>query len=1149
MKEFYRAIVLVFSLLHAMPGGCKQIDITHYGIRPNDRQNALPAMRKALDACLQEDHSELVFPQGRYDFYVDKELNQSIGFMISKHRHLTIEGNGSEFIFHGEMSIANVGESSNVTLRNFSVDWERPFISQGQIVAVEAHSIDISIDKNQYPYTIENERILFLGEGWKRGVEWHNLYDEAKQEIVSQTLDMPLGDDLFSRYKTEEIRNGCIRIHATVPYKPTLGTYITLWHGRYIRNGISINESKDVLLENITLYHALSNGVLGSRSENITMRNVNMTANATKGRVFSLVADASHFNTCRGLIKIDHCTHTGQGDDFINIHGMNVKVQERLDDFTVITPPSGKVSSRGTFKENDEMWFVNQQTSQRDESRLIASIAEQYKGGELTGYIVRFTKKLPTEVLPGDFMENRSWTPDVHIVNCSLLKKHRARGILVSTPGKVVIENNYFRTAGAAILIEGDTNYWFESGACTDVLIRNNVFEDCMTSRWGDGIIAITPSHRPQYTDTEPYHTNIRILGNTFRCFDRILLYARSVDKLMFKGNTIQRTYTYQPFLGDYGFYLDGCRHVILDKNKYAPDFEGKSVQTRHMKTSDITIGDKELTWDVEAQTINARDYIKGKDSTPGVYEAIKQCKATGARKLIFPKGKYEFWPDYATEEYFCISNNDGSLKRFAFDLMGMKDFEVDGQGSEFIFHGFISPFLLKSSENISFRNFSIDYHRTFHSEGRIEAVYRDSIDISFSPAYPYKIDNQVLIFTDDEKRIYPWSSLLEFDPVKKETAYKVVDYWCGPHTIVKELKPGTVRLYHAGIQATRGNVMAFAASHRLVPAFNITQSQDIAFSHVNIYHCGGMGIVAQLSKNILVENVKVCPTPGSERVVSLTADATHFVNCTGYVKLIDCLFECQKDDATNIHGLYARIDRILSDREVVVRMVHAQQYGVDFVFPNSPMEFVESQSLVTYAENSVDRTERINEECTKVLFHQPLPKGIKQGDGIATLATYPEVLIRNCTIRGNRARGILLGSRARTVIEGNYFHTPGAAILLEGDCRYWYEQAGVRDLIVQNNVFDNCYYGTWGNAVIQVGSGIEEDKKTVSRYNRNILIENNTFNTFTPEILNLYAVDGLLFQNNTINKTNAYPCTNKQAESFIINHSTNVQLKTRFRF
>jgi parallel beta-helix repeat protein len=472
-----------------------------------------------------------------------------------------------------------------------------------------------------------------------------------------------------------------------------------------------------------------------------------------------------------------------------------------------------------------------------------------------------------------------------------------------------------------------------------------------------------------------------------------------------------------------------------------------------------------------------------------------------------------------------------------------MSDFEIDGQGSQFVFHGFITPFVLHNTKNIRIKNLSIDYIRTFHSEGKILAVTDTTLDVGFTPDYPYRINHTTLIFTDNEKREYPWNSLLEFDSEKRETAYKAVDYWCGPCVPVKELSPGNVRLYYPHIKATVGNIMVFGASHRRVPAFVLQNSKQTTLSAIDIFHCGGMGVIAQLCEDIHINSVRVTPRPMSGRVVSITADATHFVNCKGLISLTNCLFENQKDDATNIHGLYAQIEQIVSPAEVLVKMVHPQQAGIDFIFPDEEMELVESESLVTLETNRVAETKRINKEYTLVRFVRPASEKIKKGDGIANVNTQPEVVIKNCIIRGNRARGILLGSRAKTIIENNYFHTAGAAILLEGDCRFWYEQAGVRDLIVKGNTFDNCFYGTWGNAIIQVASGISEEKKEISRYNRHIVIENNLFRVFTPEILNLYSVEDLVFKKNTIEKTEDYLSEDVTINPFTVKHSSNIEI------
>lgn len=276
------------------------------------------------------------------------------------------------------------------------------------------------------------------------------------------------------------------------------------------------------------------------------------------------------------------------------------------------------------------------------------------------------------------------------------------------------------------------------------------------------------------------------------------------------------------------------------------------------------------------SQTIDAGKYIQENDATPGIIETVRLCRQKNASRLSIPKGIYHFYPDYAIEKCVYISNNDGGIKRIAFDLSDMSNLEIDGNGSQFIFHGFITPFLLENTRNITLKNLSIDYARTFHSEGKILAAYGDSIDVRFSSAYPYKVDHSVLTFIDERNNEYPWTSLLEFDPVKRETAYKVVDYWCGPHVRVKELSKGVIRVYYPGVRATVGNVMVFGAAHRLVPAFILSGCNNISFSDINIYHCGGMGIVAQMSRDILIDHVNVTPAPQGGRVVSLTADATH---------------------------------------------------------------------------------------------------------------------------------------------------------------------------------------------------------------------------------------------------------------------------------
>lgn len=547
-------------------------------------------------------------------------------------------------------------------------------------------------------------------------------------------------------------------------------------------------------------------------------------------------------------------------------------------------------------------------------------------------------------------------------------------------------------------------------------------------------------------------------------------------------------------------------------------------------------------------QTLNMSDYgLKSNDcsdAVPFVVKALAECKRLKAKKLIFPKGTYNFHPDKAEEKYLFISNNDEGLKRIAFQVEGLDGLEIDGQGSQFIFHGYICPFVITNSKNISLKNFSVDWERTFHSEATIENLYKDSIDVSFSDEYPYFVKNSLLQFTDKEKRDYPFKSLLEFDSQKRETAFKAKDYYTGPYIRVRQIGGRLVRLFVPEIKGKKGNVLVFGAAHRLCPGITITDSENTKLTGITLHHAGGMGVIAQGCENVFIDSIRVTPSHGRNRIVSTSADATHFVNCRGKIEIKNSLFENQEDDATNIHGVYAQISNKVSSYSLEVKLKHEQQFGFNLARPGDSVEFVHSANMNTYYKAIVQSATRLNKEYILLTFSKILPEAVLKGDVIANLKdASPDVLIQGCIIRNNRARGILLGSRGNIIVENNIFHTPGAAILFEGDASFWFEQAGVRNVKISRNVFDNCNYGVWGNSVIQVGSGIAKTERGNSRYNRNIHIESNTFTIFDPRIIHAYSVDRLVFRGNTIRHSSDYENQFSGQKHFDISNSSGIDI------
>ena len=579
----------------------RRIRVTDYGAVPDSGAAANGAFARALEACGGHD-AVIIFPRGRYDFHPDPDSEQTIAMALRGARNIVVDGGGSEFVFHGRMKGFHVEDCENVTLRNFSTDWDRPYISQGEFVAVTPQYVDLRIDRSQYPYVIEQGHIRFTGEGWSAGVvdSYMNIYDKATGTIAYRTRDSHTGN-IFNG-EAEQVAPDVVRFHGSilereVPVRP--GQIITLYHGTYILTGIELCYSRDITLEDITLYHTLSNGVYGYRCENITLHRVSTTPRTEKGRVFSTVADASHFTCCRGRILIDGCAHAGQGDDFMNVRGTYSRIESFKDRCTAL------IDGRGwTIGATDTLWVVDRETMRRGAELVVRRINKRNGG-----YEVEFTDTVPAEVTEGMFLENKTWTPELVVRNCRFEKKNRARGMLVTTPRRVVIENNYFNTAGAAILIEGDLDHWFESGSHTDLTIRNNRFVNCCTSgcetgdrwEWGEAPITISPSFRPDSPDSPSYHRNITICDNTFECFDAPVRFARSGENLRFERNRLKPTFDYEPFLWQRStLRLDGCRRVTVRDNRVAKDFPSRTIELHHMRRSDLAVSDNRVPFTVE---------------------------------------------------------------------------------------------------------------------------------------------------------------------------------------------------------------------------------------------------------------------------------------------------------------------------------------------------------------------------------------------------------------------------------------------------------------------------------------------------------------------------------------------------------------------
>lgn len=593
----YRTTFLLVTLLSCNIGMKAQtVSVADFGAVPSSRKSAVHQVKQALEACRQYESAVLVFPGGRYDFWYDGTLPDTVSqtaINLNGFKNLTIDGGGSEFVFHGRMAAMNVENSENITLRNFSIDWDRPLTSQAVVREVTGEYLEIGVDKSVYPCIIENGRLRFVGEGWKSPVVHYLLFDRDEKEVVPMTRDSPLGD-IFEQ-EAREVAPGVVRLYGQRPFTPDVGTHIALYAQREL-HGIRLFRNRNTRLENINVYYATGSGIYSFMCDGLHFNRVNVQVNESKGRVFSSMADATYFPNCKGLVRIENCIHSGQADDWANFRGTYTKVER------VSAPRTIHISGKwgrpdNYYQPGDEVCFVHAASMQRGKERLLIEEVNAVNERETR---LTFAGKIPAFVDSGYVVENMTWNPEVEVVNCVIPRRNRARGILLTTTERALFENNLFQTAGAAILVEGDTDVWYEAGAVRNFIIRNNVFENCLSSaepgtwNWGEAVICITPSHHPGSNSEEPYHQNIRIENNVFRHYDYNLLYARSVRGLVFKDNRIEYTDAYRPHGRQVNFYLDGCREVRIENNLYDADYPPRKAELHHMRRKDLRIGKTE---------------------------------------------------------------------------------------------------------------------------------------------------------------------------------------------------------------------------------------------------------------------------------------------------------------------------------------------------------------------------------------------------------------------------------------------------------------------------------------------------------------------------------------------------------------------------
>ena len=568
------------------------IYLKDFGLRNTKKKDCVKFINDAIKTIDTSKPTMLVFTRGEYHFYPDQsnkrpyfesnttDVNpRNCAFLFENQSNIIIEGNGSNLIFHEQMQPFTFDNCKNIILRNVNIDWEQPLIAQGQILEVKEKSMRVSINLKEYPFRIDEGK-LFFGTSKDNAQPWKSTmeFDRDGHFVVPQTGDWGCLGRGWENYLAENILPGVIEINLPLLRQPAVGNYLVFRHAERIHSGIFIQNSLNITVQNVNLYHATGLGILAQFSQNLTFNQFRAIPNKNKNRYYGGGDDGIQISNCKGQITVDNCEFAGLMDDPINVHGTSVKVIEIIGDKQIKCRFMHHQSIGLNWGHSrDKISFIENSTMKSIGTGEIGN----FKPLDKETFLLTLKTSIPKELEVDDALENLTWSPDLHVTN-SQFKSCRARGLLVSTSGKVVIENNIFESSGSAILIAGDANNWFESGAVKDVLIKNNDFTElCNTSSYQfcEGIVSVYPEI-PQLNNATPaFHKNIRIENNKFHPFDYPVLFARSVDGISFINNSITRSTRFEPYHHrKFTFSFEACKNATITGNDFSSDVLGMNI-------------------------------------------------------------------------------------------------------------------------------------------------------------------------------------------------------------------------------------------------------------------------------------------------------------------------------------------------------------------------------------------------------------------------------------------------------------------------------------------------------------------------------------------------------------------------------------------
>ena len=439
-----------------------------------------------------------------------------IGFDLSGLSDVRISAYGVRFIVDGFMEPVRIKNCENVELLGLTVTHKRKPFSRGYVTKCtprdEENVFDVTVELDEdCPITQKTPMLLrymwcdaLSGRNKNGGIISYTYVDEHHFTAVVKCVGLCVGDEFNT-------------VHA--------------FHSR---PAIHIAESKNITLTDVTINSQPGMGVVGNRSENVTLKRLWVVPEC--GYHWSTNTDATHFTSMTGKLRLENCVFEYHGDDFTNVHGYYQEVVTRVSDtefFMQEKTPDGTHTQALDYPDVGDTLELTRKSDLR--------VLDTYKVEKVTPmpdeWMCRVTVDHPLpESTEGLMLADVTRLPFVEIIGCSA-SSHFARGVLLKTHGALV-ERNTMRDIHGPAIVAASEAWWYEGVSPRNITIRGNRIVNCGMF-WGEaaGIVVKSDCDNPVSRNI----SDIIIEDNVIEApLAEHGIYVRGADGVKVSGNIVK---------------------------------------------------------------------------------------------------------------------------------------------------------------------------------------------------------------------------------------------------------------------------------------------------------------------------------------------------------------------------------------------------------------------------------------------------------------------------------------------------------------------------------------------------------------------------------------------------------------------------------